>query len=180
MTSTKDLWVVWLRAHTAAHLPSNQEIKQGMCKMPPGYMNSQETAAVNIWGKASERKWLNASRCRYPWAGLTFADFIIVRKPGWKHFSGDWGSDGGGGWFPMSVPSLGCLAVCSGVGWLPPSRSARSPVTQPSPCWLRASPPREGRPAQTQTPCINMAMSPGLFTVPNCMGSGWIPSKEKN
>lgn len=25
--------------------------------------------------------------------------------------------------------------MCSGVGWLPPSRSARSPVTQPSPCW---------------------------------------------
>ena len=29
--------------------------------------------------------------------------------------------------------ALPCRAVCSGVGWLPPSRSARSPVTPPPP-----------------------------------------------
>lgn len=51
-----------------------------------------------------------------------------------KHFSGNWGSDRGG----EGSKALRCLfppwspAVCSGVGWLPPSRSARSPVTQPS------------------------------------------------
>ena len=58
--------------------------------------------------------------------------------------------------------------MCSGVGWLPPSRSARSPVTQPSPCWPGARPPREGLPSQTQTACIAVPMFPGLFTVLNC------------
>lgn len=48
--------------------------------------------------------------------------------------------------------------MCSGVGWLPPSRSARSPVTQPSPCWPGARPPREGLPSQTQTACIAVPM----------------------
>lgn len=38
----------------------------------------------------------------------------------------------------VRVPSAVCLAVCLGVGQLPPSRRARSPVTQPSPRWPRA------------------------------------------
>lgn len=69
---------------------------------------------------------------------------------------------------PVPVPSAVCPAVCSGVGWLPPSRSARSPVTQPSPCWPGARPPGKGPPFQTQTACIDMSMFPGLFTVLNC------------
>lgn len=68
----------------------------------------------------------------------------------------------------MPVPSAGCRAVCSGVGWLPPSRSARSPVTQPSPRWPGARPHREGPPSQTQTACTAVSMFLGLFTVLNC------------
>lgn len=68
----------------------------------------------------------------------------------------------------MPVPSAVCPAVCWGVGWLPPSRSARSPVTQPSPCWPGARPPGEGPPFQTQTACIDMSMFPGLFTALDC------------
>lgn len=79
---------------------------------------------------------------------------------------------------PVSVPSSGCLAVCSGVGWLPPSRSARSPVTQSSPSWLRARPPREGRLSQTQRACIDMSMLPGLFTVPNCWALAESPPRR--
>ena len=70
--------------------------------------------------------------------------------------------------FPVPVPSAGCRAVCSGVGSLPPSRSARSPVTQPSPRWPGARPLREGPPSQTQTACIAVSMFRGLFTVLNC------------
>ena len=69
---------------------------------------------------------------------------------------------------PESVPSSGCLAVCLGVGWLPPSRSARSPVTQSSLSWPGARPPREGLLSQTQAACFDMWMLPGLFTAPNC------------
>lgn len=100
---------------------------------------------------------------------LGLADLCLVHncKSLLKHFSGNWGSDGG----ELSCAGSLCglpRGVLSGVGWLPPSRSARSPVTQPSPRWPRARPPWEGPPSQTQTACIDMWMFPGLFTGLNC------------
>lgn len=61
----------------------------------------------------------------------------------------------------MFAPSPGRLAMYSGVGCLPPSRSARSPVTQSSPSWLGARPSREGQPSQTPTACLARAAARG-------------------
>lgn len=98
------------------------------------------------------------------------ADFVFVKEEAPAESlslvaGAPWGRSQGS---PESVPSSGGLAVCLGVGWLPPSRSARSPVTQSSLSWPGARPPREGLLSQTQAACFDMWMLPGLFTAPNC------------
>lgn len=150
-------------------LPSQEPGSEtGSIEVPPGPMSFYEVAAASMWCQALGRRWLTA--CHTVLQPARLADFVIAKKEAPAESlslvtGARWGRSQGS---PESVPSSGCLAVCSGVGWLPPSRSARSPVTQSSPGWLRARPPREGLPSQTQTACIDMWMLPGLFTVPNC------------
>lgn len=113
---------------------------------------------------------VNSLACPTVLQPARLADFVIAKEEAPAESlslvaGARWGRSQGS---PESVPSSGCLAVCLGVGWLPPSRSARSPVTQSSLSWPGARPPREGLLSQTQAACFDMWMLPGLFTAPNC------------
>ena len=162
MTSTENLWAGWLR--TDGHsftFPLTWRWNERMCvnchpQVLLGYMGLQEITVDRIWGKVSEWRGLN---------GL---------NPGPADFRGFHNCEGALTENISLVTRVGvgralpCRAVCSGVGWLPPSRSARSPVTQPSPAGPEPGLRGKGCLPKPKRPVLLCWCSRGLFTGLNC------------
>lgn len=143
MTPSENAWSGGDRDTASAHLPRDQAVKQVLWTMSPG------SGSCSHLGKGLGKEMVNCpSHCPRSLP----ARFCPCQEEEAPAESRGWSMLGEEPGLPR-VCSLLWLpgGVLWGVGWLPPSRSARSLVTQSSPGWPRARPPREGLRSQTQT-----------------------------